>query len=187
MAHGPKDITLNFFIGAVKLLKKRLHFFALGIVGAGACVNKFRKFLLSCEFSNQLLIGESQWSNNRKFVLKKSLGRHHGADFTGITYVHEKCFNDIILVMPEGQFRAAEFIGNFKQAFSSQSGAKKAGVFTIFGAMRHDSIVRVLGSNGKPIFFTVPFQRLSKTALITWIDINWKQYVADGHAFKTLA
>ena len=147
MAHGPEDIALYFFIRAVKLLQESLHFFAFGIVGAWACVNKLRKFLISGKFSNQLFICKCQWSNNRKLLLKKCLGRHHSADLTGITYIHKKRFYDIIFVVTKGQFGAAEFIGYFKQAFSAQPGAKETRVFTIFGAVSHQPVVGVFGSD----------------------------------------
>jgi len=68
------------------------------------------------------LVNKGKGPYQRKPSLKESLGRHHAADFAGITNIHKERFNDIVFIMPQCQLVASELFRNFKKPFSSQSG-----------------------------------------------------------------
>ena len=135
MSHGTENISFDFTITPVELLQQGFYLLSLGILNGWTSIFKFREMFIPCKTPDNIFIRKSKGANDDKATLKKRLQWRHGTDFTGITYIHKKGLNDIILVVTQCNLVTAEFIGNFKKPFPSQPGTQETGIFTVLFTM----------------------------------------------------
>ena len=96
MTHGPKNISLDFFVATVKLFQHQLNFTPFRGCGGWTGIYEIRKSLTACKSPDQILIGKRQGTNQGKPLLKQCLRRHHRADFTCKANIHKQGFDDVI-------------------------------------------------------------------------------------------
>ncbi len=80
---------------------------------------------------NLLLLDQGKGPDDRDLPLKQGLNREHGADFGAIKNIKEKGFDDVILVVSEGDLLTVESMGNAENTFPSLPGAEEARIFPI--------------------------------------------------------
>ena len=99
MMHGSEYIPFDFSVAVVQLIQHFPYFLSLRGICAGAWVYKLRATFLFCKTSDRVLVNKSKGPYQRKPSLKESLGRHHAADFAGVTNIHKERFNVIVFIM----------------------------------------------------------------------------------------
>lgn len=185
MTHGPENIALDFTIGTVKPIQHGFDFRSFGMTGRRAWIVKPGKALGLGESADAFFFNHCQWPDNGKSAVKKSLSRNHGTDLPGITDIEKKRFYQVVLVVPQGEFRTAQGIGNFEQPFAPQSRAEKAWVFPVVRTMGNDSMIGSIHNQGIAHLPAGLTQAVVESTLKAGVDINGKQFIMDRYPFAT--
>ena len=99
--------------------------------------------------------------------------------------VQEEGFNDIVLVMSQGQLGTIQGVRHFKQAPTTQTGAKETGVLPIFRTVGLNPVIGLFKMKG---YFQIPaegFHRPGSGTGKTHIQVNGDQFIGFGDPTET--
>ena len=141
-----KDVSLDPMVCFFEALDQVLHFSSFCLSGTRTVTGRNRQSFFLRESLNLFFLEEDHRSDDRHLSLEKGLNREHGADLRAIQDIQKEGFNDVILVVSEGDLMTVETMGNMKNAFSPFPGAEKARIFPI---------LRTVGQPSDVCFFDV--------------------------------
>ena len=76
-----------------------------------------------CKPPYEVLVRKGQRSDHGESSFKKPLGGNHRANLPCVKNIQKQGLNDVIFIMAEGEFVAAQFSGNFKEVSATKPGA----------------------------------------------------------------
>jgi len=186
--HGFEDVLSYPPVILVQLLDQILYVLSLGGICRGAGVFHHWQFRLPGETLQQIFIRVGEGPDEVKLPLKIRLIGDHGADLPPEKYVQKKSFDDVILIVSQGQFSASVLPGQFKELPAAQPGAKKTGAgLAVVIAVRQEADVRIFDSVRNPFFFEVVLQhlyRLPVRPLESQVHIDGENEFRPGHEKK---
>ncbi|VTR64822.1 hypothetical protein DESC_260100 [Desulfosarcina cetonica] len=123
MTQGTVNVAFDLTVGSVKPVEHGFDFRTFGHPGRRAGIGECRYLLIGGKPPDIFFFDHGQGADDTEAAAEEILPWHHGADLTGITDIQEKGFDNIVFVVSQCQFIAAQLVGDFKESFASEPGA----------------------------------------------------------------
>ena len=133
---GSPDTETGLMVYLLNRVVEAFDYWAMRVSFVGAA---FRLFLITSHLGVGFDVGflyHTEWPDNRKRHLAHLQTCRHRVEAPLEGKIHQCRMDQVILMVAEGYFVAAEFLREVEHFFSSHPGAEKAGLFLLSQASR---------------------------------------------------
>jgi hypothetical protein len=184
MAHGVVNISPNFGISCEELLQHVANLRALVSVCRWAWVSNNRQSKPPAESLNLPGRHECEWADESDFPAEKELLRHYGRCLSAVADVDEEGFDDIVLIMSQGNCSTIEVACLPEDGRSPEASTKEAGVLPVLGTVSPESVVCPNDPVLKSFLEKKRLHTIRSLRVETRIDMHRRQIVMNRNALQ---